>query len=152
MSAMRLAERRRGLPSHPTRLNLTREAGESSRYLPLPPCRPGAPGTPPSSSLDRLGSPWFELPGSQPSGPLPTPWLQWVRWPLPPPPVCPQVEMVLVSIVTAPVSAMARPSRVAPVVMVMLMFARMLPANAVVVPSVAELPTCQNTFNDASQG
>src|SRR4249920_2282191 len=45
-------------------------------YL-LPPLRPGSPGTPPSSSFEREGSPWFELPGSQPSGPLPTPWLHF---------------------------------------------------------------------------
>src|SRR6202795_2024854 len=42
----------------------------------LPPCRPGSPGVPPSSSLERPSLPWFELPGSQLSGPLPTPWLQ----------------------------------------------------------------------------
>lgn len=43
-------------------------------YLPMrPPLRPGFPGVPPRSSFDRLGSPWFELPGSQFSGPLPTP-------------------------------------------------------------------------------
>ncbi len=34
----------------------------------------------------------------------------------------------------------------APVVMVMLSSARIFPANAVPVPSVAELPTCQNTL------
>ena len=52
----------------------------------------------------------------------------------------------LVSRVTAPFSAKARPVMVAPVVRVMLVSAMMLPANAVVVPSVAELPTCQNTL------
>src|SRR6185295_19683208 len=44
-----------------------------------PSLRPGLPGTPPSSSFEREGSPWLELPGSQPSGPLPTPWLQRCR-------------------------------------------------------------------------
>ena len=34
----------------------------------------------------------------------------------------------------------------APVFSVMLVSARMSPTNAVVVPSVAELPTCQNTL------
>ena len=50
------------------------------------------------------------------------------------------------SIVTAPTSANARPqSIVAAVFSVTLWSAMMLPANAVLVPSVAELPTCQNT-------
>jgi hypothetical protein len=35
---------------------------------------------------------------------------------------------------------------VAPLFRVMLVYARMFPSNAVVVPRVAELPTCQNTF------
>ena len=48
--------------------------------------------------------------------------------------------------VTAPVRAKTRPVTLAPVVTVPLIFARMLPAKAVFVPSVAELPTCQNTF------
>src|SRR6266446_1985693 len=48
--------------------------------------------------------------------------------------------------VTAPVRAKTRPVTLAPVVMVSLIFARMLPAKAVLVPSVAKLPTCQNTF------
>src|SRR6266446_8675686 len=48
--------------------------------------------------------------------------------------------------VTAPVRAKTRPVTLAPVVTVSLIFARMLPSNAVFVPSVAELPTCQNTF------
>ena len=52
----------------------------------------------------------------------------------------------LVSSVTAPSRARVRPVTVAPVVTVMLVNARMFPANAVVVPSVAELPTCQKTF------
>jgi len=48
--------------------------------------------------------------------------------------------------VTVPVRAKTRPVTLAPVVMVSLIFARMLPAKAVLVPSVAKLPTCQNTF------
>ena len=48
--------------------------------------------------------------------------------------------------VTAPVSAKARPlSIVAPMLSVMLASASRFPSNAVVVPSVAELPTCQNS-------
>lgn len=49
-----------------------------------------------------------------------------------------------VSIVTAPVSAKALPQITTFVVMVMLAFAMMLPLNLLVVPRVAELPTCQN--------
>jgi hypothetical protein len=52
----------------------------------------------------------------------------------------------LVSSVTAPFRARARPVTRAPVVTVMLVNARMFPANDVAVPSVAELPTCQNTL------
>ena len=53
---------------------------------------------------------------------------------------------VLDSIVTAPFSARARPYWiVTPVFRVMLAKARMFPANAVLVPKVAELPTCQYT-------
>ncbi len=48
--------------------------------------------------------------------------------------------------VTAPVRANTRPVTLAPVVTVSLIFARMLPSKAVLVPRVAELPTCQNTF------
>src|SRR5436309_4241396 len=56
-------------------------------------------------------------------------------------------EIVLVSNVTAAVSAQAAPQViVAPVVSVMLARARMSPANDVAVPSVAELPTFQNTL------
>jgi hypothetical protein len=58
-----------------------------------------------------------------------------------------QSVIVLVSIVTAPLRAQAAPQvMVTPVVSVMLACARMSPANAVAVPSVAELPTCQNTL------
>lgn len=54
--------------------------------------------------------------------------------------------MVLVSRVTAPVSAMARPHWIVDVVfIVMLVWARMVPANAVLVPRVAEVPIYQNT-------
>jgi len=53
--------------------------------------------------------------------------------------------MVLVSSVTAAVSAKALPQNVAPVSSVMLLDARIFPKKAVSVPSVAELPTCQNT-------
>ena len=56
-------------------------------------------------------------------------------------------EMLLVSSVTAPFRASARPMMFAPVFSVMLVSARMLPTNDVVVPSVAELPTCQNTLH-----
>jgi hypothetical protein len=53
-----------------------------------------------------------------------------------------QIEIVLVSRVTAPLRAKAAPqSIVAPVLAVMLVRARMLPAKEVVVPRVAELPT-----------
>jgi hypothetical protein len=51
--------------------------------------------------------------------------------------------IVLSSSVTAPFRASARPSRVAPVFMVIDARARMLPTKEVVVPIVAELPTCQ---------
>lgn len=54
--------------------------------------------------------------------------------------------MVLVSKVTAPFRASARPSIVAPVLRVIEVSARMLPRRELLVPSVAELPTCQNTF------
>jgi hypothetical protein len=53
---------------------------------------------------------------------------------------------VFVSNVTAPVRAKALPFRVAPVVSVMDDWASMLPANTVVVPKVAELPSCQKTL------
>src|SRR5580698_3477895 len=54
--------------------------------------------------------------------------------------------MWLVSNVTAPLRAKALPQEmVAPVSSVMLVSARMSPTNVVAVPSVAELPTTQNT-------
>ena len=52
-----------------------------------------------------------------------------------------------VSKVTAPVRARARPWTVTPVVTLIEVSARMLPANTEPVPSVAELPTCQNTLH-----
>jgi hypothetical protein len=55
------------------------------------------------------------------------------------------IETVLLSSVTAPVCARALPDKLAPVFKVMLVNARMFPMNEVVVPRVAELPTCQNT-------
>ena len=62
------------------------------------------------------------------------------------PPLVQSFEMVLVSIVTAPVFAMARPQMILAVVFrVMLWSARMFPANVVLVPRVAELPTSQYT-------
>ena len=72
--------------------------------------------------------------------------------PPPPPPPPPLVllqppPMVLLSNVTAPFRAKALPQpMVAPVFRVMLVSARIFPWNEVVVPRVAELPTCQNTF------
>jgi len=54
--------------------------------------------------------------------------------------------IVLVSIVTAPFLAKAAPVMVAPVSSVMLVNARIVPLNEVVVPRVAELPTCQKTL------
>src|ERR1051325_5511268 len=53
------------------------------------------------------------------------------------------IVMVLESSVTAPVRANSRPSTAAPVVTVMEAKARMFPLKTEVVPSVAELPTCQ---------
>ena len=53
--------------------------------------------------------------------------------------------MSLIS-VTAPLRASARPFSVTPSFIEIDVRARMLPAKTVVVPSVAELPTCQNTL------
>ena len=68
--------------------------------------------------------------------------------PPPPPLLLPQPPpMVLLSNVTAPFRAKALPQpMVAPVFKVMLVSARIFPWNEVVVPRVAELPTCQNMF------
>jgi hypothetical protein len=59
-----------------------------------------------------------------------------------------QVElvMVLVSRVTSPLRASSRPSMVTPVVAAIDVRARMVPTKVELVPSVAELPTCQNTL------
>src|SRR5688572_1433182 len=61
----------------------------------------------------------------------------------------PQVLTVLLSSVTAPLRASTRPDVSAPVVRVMLVSARMSPAKFVLVPRVAELPTCQKTLSHA---
>ena len=58
----------------------------------------------------------------------------------------PWLVMVLVSRVTAPFWASNRPLMVAPVVAVMDSDARTVPIRCEPVPSVAELPTCQNTL------
>ncbi len=55
--------------------------------------------------------------------------------------------IVLSSMVTAPPSARTRPFTVAPVFSVIDVVARIDPAKLVVVPRVAELPTCQNTLH-----
>jgi hypothetical protein len=57
------------------------------------------------------------------------------------------MDTALESIVTAPFRARALPDIVALVVRVMLASARMFPMNAVPVPSVAELPTCQKSLH-----
>jgi hypothetical protein len=54
--------------------------------------------------------------------------------------------MVSESSVTAPFSARTRPAIVTFVVTVMLWLARIVPTKLESVPSVAELPTCQNTL------
>jgi hypothetical protein len=55
--------------------------------------------------------------------------------------------MTLASRVTAPLLTSTRPVTEAPVSMVAALSARMLPSNVVPVPSVAALPTCQNTLH-----
>src|SRR6185436_6350393 len=57
-----------------------------------------------------------------------------------------EIEMVLASRLTAPFRANSLPSTAAPVVTVMEVSARMFPLKLEVVPSVAELPTCQKTL------
>src|ERR1035437_5968340 len=59
-----------------------------------------------------------------------------------------QVQPVMTSEsnVTAPFRASALPSRFTPVVIVMDVSARMFPLKSELVPSVAELPTCQKTL------
>ena len=70
--------------------------------------------------------------------------------PLPPPPVFgvrhPAPVMVLLSRVTPPVCARARPSRAAPVCSWMLVLARIFPSNTVPIPSVAELTSRHHTL------
>jgi len=56
----------------------------------------------------------------------------------------PQALTCFESSVNAPFRAKTRPDVLAPVVKVMLVRARMFPARLEPVPSVAELPTCQN--------
>lgn len=58
----------------------------------------------------------------------------------------PGFTIELESNVTAPVRAKALPFSVAPVLMVMDTWARMVPLKIEVVPRVAELPTCQRTL------
>jgi len=58
----------------------------------------------------------------------------------------PWMETLLVSIVTSPFRARALPDTLAPFCRAMLVSARIFPTNLVVVPRVAELPTCQNTL------
>jgi hypothetical protein len=61
-----------------------------------------------------------------------------------------QADRVIVSVssVTAPFCARTRPSIVTPVVTVMLVRARIVPRKVEPVPSTAELPTCQKTWQD----
>jgi hypothetical protein len=56
-------------------------------------------------------------------------------------------SIVLESMVTAPLRARARPVMVAFVSSVIDWVAMIVPAKSVVVPNVAELPTCQNTLH-----
>ena len=56
-------------------------------------------------------------------------------------------EMVLLSRVTAPLRASTRPFTVVPVCTEIEVNAMMVPTNVVLVPRVAELPTCQNTLH-----
>jgi hypothetical protein len=56
------------------------------------------------------------------------------------------VVMVLVSRVTDPLRARARPKSWTPVFTVIEVSARMVPWKVEPVPGVAELPTCQNTL------
>jgi hypothetical protein len=54
---------------------------------------------------------------------------------------------VVLSNVTAPLRASARPFMRVPLFNVMLASAMMVPSNVVVVPRTAELPICQNTLH-----
>src|SRR3990172_412088 len=126
-------------------------------YL-LPPLRPGSPGVPRCSSFEREGLPWFELPGSQPSGPLPTPWLHflcslscpWCFLPLQDGESDSASQpMTLAPVIVTATFAKARPARVPPVKVMdppMASPARMLPLNAEVV-IVAAVLGAQNTLH-----
>lgn len=56
-------------------------------------------------------------------------------------------EMVLLSRVTAPLRASTRPFTVVPVCTEIEVNAMIVPTKVVLVPRVAELPTCQNTLH-----
>ena len=58
------------------------------------------------------------------------------------------ITTLLAASVTAPIRAKALPFSAAPVLRVIDWFAMIVPLNVEVVPSVAELPTCQKTFVD----
>jgi hypothetical protein len=58
-----------------------------------------------------------------------------------------EAVIVLLSIVTAPVCARARPFKVAPLFRVMLVRARIFPMNEVLVSRVAELPILHHTLH-----
>src|SRR5688572_20169120 len=124
---------------------------DAEAYLLLPPLRPGLPGRPPSSSFDRKGLPWFELPGSQASGPLPTPWLHLLRE-VPPPRVASQpltvtsVKVTAAFASTLPLKGVVLPARP---VTVMAAPARMVPWKRDVV-MVAASATHQYTSHDCA--
>ena len=83
----------------------------------------------------------------RPSVPAATSALAWLAWGnTAAGPDGSALPKVLVSRVTAPLRARTRPSIDAPVVTVIDVSARMLPVNAVPVPSVADEPTCQKTL------
>ena len=56
------------------------------------------------------------------------------------------MEMIVLPMSTAPFRARARPLRLVPAMIVIDSAARMDPEKSESVPSVAELPTCQNTL------
>jgi hypothetical protein len=91
---------------------------------------------PPATMLDGLKA----LPSVGGTGVPPPP-------PPPPPAEHVETETLLESNVTAPFCASALPARLASVVSVMLVSARILPIKSVPVPRVAELPTCQKTLH-----
>ena len=67
-------------------------------------------------------------------------------------PVQLRIETALESNVTAPLRASARPLTVAAVLSEMLVSATMFPLNAVAVPMVAELVTCQKMLQSDAPG